>query len=167
MHISPYHKKPGWQRFFAGAFFGGLLAYMIFLYMHGVMQKDLLEHNMTLQAEVGELRRQNEALLQDNKDLDQKNKQDIKIETIDIKILNEDQMRLDRLLAHQLEELMKEDIDQIVGESIDAVTKNDELLIAAIENQTYRIDDFSYKVKVEKLTISKTVRIAAKAKFAN
>lgn len=166
MHIQPYHKKPGWQRFFAGAFFGGLIAYAVFMYMHGVMQERLLEENLTLQAETGELRRQNEALLRDNKDLGEKTKEGMTIETIEIEILNEKQMRMDRLITHQIEELMKEEIGQIVGESIESVAENDQLLISTIENETYKIDDFSYKLEIEKLVISKTVRITAKAEFA-
>jgi len=165
MHIPPYHKQAGWQRFFAGAFFGGLIAYGIFLFMHGVMQEDLLEEHMTLQAETSELRRQNEALLRDNQNLDEKSKEDIKIESIEIEILNVEDMKLDRLLSHQLEELAKEEIDQIIGESVETIAKSDDLLISTIENETYFVDDFSYKLEVKKLSIYKTVRIAAEAKF--
>lgn len=166
MHIPPYHKQAGWQRFFAGAFFGGLIAYGIFLFMHGVMQEDLLEEHMALQAETSELRRQNEALLRDNQDLDEKSKEDIKIESIEIEILNAEDMKLDRLLSHQLEELVKEEIDQIIGESVETLAESDNLLISTIENDTYHVDDFAYKIEVKKLSIYKTVRIAAEAKFA-
>ena len=165
MHIPPYHKQAGWQRFFAGAFFGGLIAYGIFLFMYGVMQEDLLEEHMSLKAEASELRRQNEALLRDNQNLDEKSKADIKIESIEIEILNVEDMKLDRLLSHQLEELAKEEIDQIIGESVETIAKSDDLLISTIENETYHVDDFSYKLEVKKLSIYKTVRIAAEANF--
>lgn len=166
MHIPPYHKEPGWQRFFAGAFFGGLIAYAILLFMHGTMQVELLEENLTLRAENGELKTQNEALLKDNKNLDEKTKADIKIDSVDIEILNAEDMKFDRLLGHQLTELIKKEIDQVIGSSVATVSGNAELLISTVENETYRVDEFSYKLEVRRLTIYKTVHLAVKVEFA-
>jgi len=166
MHVPPYHKQTGWQRFFVGAFFGGLIAYAIFMYMFGQMQERLLEENFSLRTEAGELRKQNEALLSDSQDSDEKTKESVLIEKIKITFSNEEQLRLGQFITWQLEKLVKEEIDQIIGEPIESLAANDELLISTIENETYKIDDFSYKPVVEKLTISKTVRITAKVKFA-
>jgi len=165
MHVPPHHKQPGWQRFFAGAFFGGLIAYMIFLFMHGTIQADFQEEHLALKAEVSELKRQNEALLEDNQSLDEKSKEELRIESIDIAILNGEEMKFDRLLGHQLTELIKEEVDQIIGAPISTVSGNADLLISTIENKTYEIDDFSYKLEVKRLTIYKTVYIAVQAEF--
>ncbi|WLV23780.1 hypothetical protein QR721_09005 [Aciduricibacillus chroicocephali] len=165
MHIPPYHKQPGWQRFFAGAFFGGLIAYMIFLFMYGTMQADFQEEHLALKAETAELKRQNTALLEDNQNLDEKSKEEIGIDSIDIAILNSEEMKFDRLLGHQLTELVREEVDQIIGAPIGSVAENADLLVSTIENKTYEIDDFSYKLEVRRLTIYKKVHIAVHAKF--
>src|SRR5699024_1539355 len=102
MHIPPYYKKKSWQRFLVGAFIGAVIAYFITIFMDVPMYERLIEHNMDLQSQITKFEKQNEILLQDKKDMNEKSKAEITVDEIEIKIKNEKQLRLDRLLTHQL-----------------------------------------------------------------
>ncbi|WP_077327461.1 sporulation membrane protein YtrI [Virgibacillus siamensis] len=167
MHIPPYYKKPSWQRFFAGAFFGACIAYFIFVYMHGFMYEQLLGENKDLQSQVAELKKQNEALLQDNQDLNEKTEEPLTVNSIEITITNQDELRLDKLIIHDLEELMKEEIDHIIGKDVSIIDESAQLLISSLENKEYTVDDFNYGFTIKKLTISKTLKITAEAELAD
>lgn len=167
MHIPPYYKKPSWQRFFAGAFIGACIAYFIFVYMHGFMYEELMGENKDLQSKVAELKKQNEALLQDKEDLNKKSKEPLTVTSIEVSIVNEDELRLDKLIIHDLEELMKEEIDHIIGQKVSIIDESAQLLISSLENKEYKVDDFNYGFTIKKLTISKTLKITAEVELAD
>ncbi|MGM8366284.1 sporulation membrane protein YtrI [Virgibacillus sp. W0181] len=167
MHIPPYFKKKSWQHFFVGVLCGSVLSYFVFILMYGVMYEQLLAEKLELQSELSELESQNEALLEDNKDLDEKSKKSIDVETIDIHFANAKDLRLDRLITHQFESMIKEEIDHIIGQDTEVVSESDELLISTIENKAFSIDDFTYYFEVWRLSISKKVKITLKAKISN
>lgn len=167
MHIPPYHQKESWQRFFIGAVIGAIIAYFIFVFMYGKMYECLLEANYDLQARVSELESQNEALLEDKKDLDEKTKAPVTVERIEITIINEKQLRLDRLIIHQLEEMIKKDIHHLIGQDINLIDDSSQLLLSAIENKAFTVDDMTYSFDVERLVISTTLKLALKAKISN
>ena len=165
MHIPPYHKKTTWQRFFVGTFVGAIVAYVLFVYMHGTMYGQLMEENRNLKSEVTELRNQNEALLEDNENLDEQSQEPIKVESIDITITNEEDLP-DRLIIHDLEELMKEEIGHIIGKDLSIISESDGLLEATIENKVFTVDDFEFQFTVEKLYLTPTVKISVEADIA-
>ncbi|TMN21161.1 sporulation membrane protein YtrI [Lentibacillus cibarius] len=162
MHIPPYYKKSTWQRFLAGAFAGAIIAYLIFVYMFGSMYGDMLEENRELKSEVTELKNRNEALLDDNKDLDKKTKEEAKVETIEITVINPNDLP-DRLIIHELENLIKDEIDHIVGKKVSLISESYELMTSTIENKDFTIDDFDIQVTIKKLVITKAVELSVKA----
>src|SRR5690625_187586 len=97
MHVTPYHKKKHWQRFLFGVFIGGIIAYCILIFMYGSMYEKLVKESYDLQAQVTELEQQNEALLQDNKDINEKNKERLTVNQIEIENSNADEFKLNRL----------------------------------------------------------------------
>lgn len=167
MHIPPYHKKEKWQLIIIGICFGGVIAYCVFLYMYGVMYERMLAQNLTLQSKVSELQSSNESLLEDQQDLDERVNEPQTIEKIQITIENHEQMKFDRLITHQLEDLVREEISYIIGKPIATIDESNELLISTIENKAFTVDDFTYYFDVYKLTISGTVRLTVKAKFSS
>ena len=159
MHIPPYHKKPSWQLFFAGAFIGGIIAYFILIYMYGTMYEELLVENLELSSQVNDLKEQNAALLQDKEDLSEKSEEPLTINSISVTIVDGERLKLDRLIEHQLEEMVKEQISHIIGQEISIIDKSDQLLQSTIENKGFTIDDFTYYFEVKKLTISTDLKI--------
>ncbi|MGP4064834.1 sporulation membrane protein YtrI [Oceanobacillus sp. M65] len=163
MHIPPYHKKKTWQRFFAGALVGGIIAYIIFIFMYGTMYENQLKENLELTSQVNDLKNQNEALLKDTENL----KTPVTVSVIDITIENAEEISLDSLVVPKLEELVKDEISHITGQSVSIVDEIDQLLISAIENKEYTIDDLRYQFTVRKLTISETVKVFLEAETVN
>lgn len=167
MHIPPYYKLTSWQRFIIGTVTGGLIAYVIFIFMYGTMYEKLYEENLELQSKVSELKSHNDSLLQDKKDLNEKTKQHPIVERIEISITNQTELRLDRLIIYQLDHMIKEEINHIIGKDIQTISDGDELLLSTIENKAFSIDDFTYYFEVERLTISDTVKLTLYAKISN
>jgi len=159
IHFPPYHKYPSWQRFFAGVLLGAILAYPVLLYMYGSMYEELLIENSEMQSQVTELKNQNEALLQDKEEMEAP----LTVETIEITITNGQELKMDRLITHQLEQLIQTEIDHLVGEEVNNLVKSDQLIISAIENKKFKVDDFTYYFDVTLLTISPTMKVNVEA----
>ncbi|MFD2046311.1 sporulation membrane protein YtrI [Ornithinibacillus salinisoli] len=167
MHIPPYHKKPGWQRFLAGVFFGALISYFVLIFMYATMYERLLEENSNIRSELTEAKNYIKALEEDKQNLDEKSKQPITVESIELEITNAEQLRIDKLLLVQLEDLMKEEIKHIIGQDVNTVYESNQLLEATIENKDFKVDDFIYTFEIKRLLINKKVKISAEAKISN
>ena len=141
------------------------MAYGIFAYMYGKMYEDLLSENIQLRTQITELERQNEALLQDKEDLEEKSS--TIVQEVNIEFSNSKELRLDRLIIHELEDLIKNEIDYIIGKEVKSLSENDELLITVIENKIFTIDDLSYQFEVKKLFISEKVTFFLHIKLAD
>ncbi|MBP1968884.1 hypothetical protein J2Z83_000978 [Virgibacillus natechei] len=167
MHIPPYHKKVTWQRFFIGAVFGALISYGIYIYIYGSLYERVLEENFELQSELTDVKNQNEALLQDKEDLDEQSKEPQTVESIEVTITSEDALRLDRLIIHQLEDLIKEEINHLIGQEISTVVESNQLLLSTIENKGFTVDDVTYHFDVNLLVISNNVKLTVETKLTD
>ncbi|MEN2765575.1 sporulation membrane protein YtrI [Ornithinibacillus xuwenensis] len=163
MHVPPYHKKPGWQRFLVGIFFGALLAYWVVMFMYGTMYERLLEENSSISKELDDAQSRIEVLEKDN----EKSNQPTTVEEVHLEILNAEELKLDTLLQHQLEKLVKEEVEAIIGKDIQAIAENDDLLVASIENKPFKVDDFTYNFEIRRLIIAPTVKIVTNADISN
>lgn len=159
MHIPPLYKRTSWQRFLIGVVVGCVVAYLILLFMYGTMYEEVIQENSHLRATNKELTNFNNSLIADKEEAEELEKKPYTIQRIQITIENEKQLRLDRLAIHQLKELITDEIDVIVGKSVQSTADNNELLIAAIENKTFKVDDFSYSFEVTKFILYSTVHI--------
>lgn len=166
MHIPPFFKKRHWQWLIIGCCVGGIVSYAIFIYMNGIMYEKLLEENMHLQAEVTELKNRNESLLEDQRDFDEQSSKLMTIEKIEVHIYNDEDMDFDRLETLHLEELIKREVNHIIGKNIMSVAENDQLLVTSIENKPYKVGDFFYYFHVYRLTIANTVKITVQARLS-
>lgn len=161
MHFPHYHRHPHWQRFFIGVFVGGLIGYFVLLYMYGTMYENLLAENYELQEELIDLRKQNEVLLETQEDQDFL----LTIQEIEIIISNSEQVINDSLLVSQLKTLIKEEISHLIGSDILVVSSSDELLISAIENKAFTIDDITYHFSVTRLVVTPRLKIVTEAEI--
>lgn len=167
MHVPRYHKKPGWQRFLVGMLFGALISYWVVIFMYGTMYQEKVIENSKLQEELNDAENRIQALEKDNEDLNEKSKQKIVIEEIELEILNAKELKIDMLLQNELESLVKEEIKDIIGKDLLMVAESDTLLLSSIENKSYRVDDFSYDFEIKRLIIAPTVRIIVNGKISN
>jgi len=166
MHIPPLFKKRNWQILIIGICIGGITAYSIIIFMYGEMYEKLFEKNLHLQEEIIELTNRNDTLLKDKEDFDEKQSELLMIETVVIDIRNEDEMDFDRLSLIQLKQLIKREVDHIIGKNLQTVSENDQLLISSIENKPFKLGDFFYYFRVYQLTITNHVKITLEAKLS-
>lgn len=167
MHIPPYYRRSTWQRFFVGVFFGSIISYFVLIYMYGTMYEERLAENMELASELRELKDQNAALLKDKKDLDEKSQEPLTVSSIAININEGEQLKIDRLIEIQLEEMIIEEINHLIGQEVAIINKSDQLLVSAIENKGFTIEDVTYYFDINKLMIAAEMEISVIPKLSS
>lgn len=169
MHIPPYYKRESWQRFFAGVFIGGIVAFTIFIYMYGQFYERWVEENLNLRSQLSKLEDNYKVLEDSKKELDQKSKKDITVDTITIKIDNEKELKLenDSLMVHQLEEQIRKEINHVIGKGVNSLIDNYQLLESTIENKTFQVDEFAYNAKIKRLFVAQELQIHVSLQFTN
>ena len=163
MHVPPYHKQRAWQRFFVGMFCGGLIAYIILIYMYGAMYEELLQENFQITEAMNDLKKQNDVLLQDQSDLNTP----LIVNEIEIIIDNPEAVKLDSLLASQLKGLIKQEIGHLIGVEVNTISESNQLLISAVENKNFKVDDTTYQFTISKLIINSTLKLTVETKLLN
>lgn len=165
MHIPPFYKKRTYQTFFIGIFIGAIIAYLILLFMYGKMYEKLLAERIQLQTEIEEISQQNETLLEDKEQLEEQST--AIVTSIQIQFINDKSLKFDRLMTLQLENMIKSELSNIIGKSIQSVSESDDLLITVIENKTFTVEDQSYEFEVKKLSIAEQVKLSLEGKIAD
>ncbi|MFD1019021.1 sporulation membrane protein YtrI [Thalassobacillus hwangdonensis] len=163
MHIPPYYKKGSWQRFFAGMLAGAFVAYALFIYISGNLLEHWVEENITLRGELSELESTYNNLLETH----EKEKDHYIIQEMDVIFSSSRNLSIDRLTRHQLEGLIKAEIQDTIGKGVEEVSNNSNLLIKTIENKRYKVSDLTYQVDVTELTISQVLVIKVNIKQGN
>ena len=163
MHIPPYHKQKSWQRFFVGMFCGGFIAYVILIYMYGVMYEELLEENFQITEAINDLKKKNDVLLQDQTDLNAP----LTVKEIEIIIDNPEAVKLDSLLVSQLKSLMKQEIGHLIGVEVNTISASDQLLTSAVENKSFKVDETTYQFTITKLIVASSLKLTVETKVLN
>ncbi|BAC14135.1 sporulation membrane protein YtrI [Oceanobacillus iheyensis] len=159
MHIPPYHKKPTWRLFFVGVFFGSIIGYLVIIYMYGSMYEDLLKENIELTSEVNELKKQNNALLEDKEERDEESQQPLTVSSIEIIFQEPERLKMDLLIQDQLKALIRQEIDHLIGEELATLSKADQLLYSTIEHKGFELEDLTYRFSVKKIVIDSELEI--------
>ncbi|WP_217586965.1 sporulation membrane protein YtrI [Lentibacillus saliphilus] len=164
MYIPPHFKKTSWQHAVISAIFGGIVAYGIIMFMYGTMYEQLIEENLRLEARISELKAQNNSLKDDKEDQDHQKEEQLTIQSIDVSLSNSKELHLDRLTIYQLVELVKTELDHVIGQDFESVSKNAQLLISTIENKTFTVDDMDYYLEVQRITFAPNISLVLKVK---
>lgn len=133
--------------------------------MYGKMYEKLLVERMQLKTEIEEITQQNEALLEDKEQLEEQSS--AIVTSIQVQFINEKTLKFDRLMTLQLENMIKSELSNIIGKSIQSVSESDDLLITVIENKTFTIEDQSYEFEVKKLSIAEQIKLSLEGKIAD
>lgn len=165
MHFTPFYKKRTYQTFIIGMFVGSLIGYVLLLYMHGKMYEELLMEQVELKTKISELENQNEALLDDKEEMEEQST--AIVTSIQIQFTNDKALKFDRLISLQLEDVIKNELANIIGKSIQSVSESDDLLITVIENKTFTIDDQSYQFEVKKITFSEQIKLSLEGELVD
>lgn len=165
MYIPHHFKTKKGQFFIIGLVVGAVIAYLLFTFMYGKMYEQLVEVNRALTTEVTELTEQNKALLKDKEDISEQSEEPITVQSVHLSFQNPSELKLDRLMVHQFDEILLKEISHIIGQNIVTLSENDQLLISTIENKSITLDDLTYSFEVSRLIIAQKVKITLDVKL--
>lgn len=159
MRFPPYHQKPGWQRFFAGIVIGALISWFVFLFQFGVLQDKQIQKMTEQVSEINDLKKSKDILIEDMKKLNEENKNKLKIQDFKVDFANKKKFDLSSLNLHHMKTTVIEDLNSLIGQDIQTVSKNKELLFRTIENQVFELDDKTYRLKIHTVYFDTTLEI--------
>lgn len=159
MRIPPFYQRPIWQRFFAGVAIGGLISWLIFLYMYGELQEEQTKLIRQQQDEINDLSRSVKIWQEEFKALNKQNEQQLTIQEIKIKLVNGHKYKLDSFSIFEIEERIKEDVSIMNAKDLETVFKSKDVLRKMIENKIVKINDKRYKLEVKEIVIFTTLSI--------
>jgi len=167
MRIPPYYHYPSWQRFFAGVIIGGIISWLIFLYMFGVLQEEQAKIIKKQQDEIVDLEKEKQIWQNDFAELNKKNKELLTVHEIKVKIINYERFNIDPLSIYEKEEEVKEDLSMMLAKDLEFVFKSRDLLKRVIQNKTIKINDKRYSLEINELFIYTTLTVHLEIKLAN
>lgn len=166
MRIPPYYRQRSWQRFFAGALIGGLISWVIFLFMFGVLQEKQTWLIETQRGDINDLKNDISHWQEEFQQLNKENSELLTVQDIKLKIVNAKDYRIkDSLSIYEAEEEIKGDLSPLLAKDLESVYKNKELIKKTIENKTLRINDKRYKVKVKEIFFYTEIQIILELEY--
>lgn len=159
MRIPPFYQKAIWQRFLAGVALGGIISWLIFLFIYGTLQEKQTKLIREQQDDIQDLNRDIKIWQEEFKALNKKNEQQLTIQTIEIKLLNGDKYKIDSFSIFEAEKKIKEDVSSVVAKDLETVFKSRDVLKKMIENKPLKIIDKRYRLEVKEIVIYTTLSI--------
>lgn len=166
MRIPPYNRSVNWQRFFSGVFIGAIISWLIFIYMFGELQEKQTKTIKKQQEFIADLEKEKQIWQEDFKKLNEKNKQLLTVNEIQVKIINADQYHIDPLSAFEIEKVVKEDIRMVLAKDVELIFNSREFIRKAIENKYVEINDKRYRLAIKEMVIYTTLIIHIQIKLA-
>ena len=165
MRVPQLYKKPGWQRFFAGAAVGGAISWCIFLYINGVWQERNTELIQKQQQEIVDLNNEKKIWQDEYKEINRRKIEQLTVQKINIKITNAAKYKLDSLSVLETEDSVHDDISMMLAKDIETVYKSKDLIKKIIENKQIKLYGKRYKLKVKEMVIYTNLTIQLEINF--
>ncbi|RDU36212.1 sporulation protein [Neobacillus piezotolerans] len=159
MRVPAFYNDKSWQRFFAGMAIGGVISWLLFIYMNGVLQEKqtllIQEQKDTIQELRGDILIWQEEF----KNLNKENIGHLLVQQITVKITNHQKYGLDLLSVHETEEAVLEDLKTLKAKDIETVYKNRDLIKRVIENRSVSLNGKKYRLEVKELVFFTNITI--------
>lgn len=166
MRIPPYHKKPSWERFFAGMIFGAIVTWFFFLFTYGTFQQKQVTLIKEQREHISDLNDQIKIFQNDLYKLNEDNKRKLLIQSVEVNLINAEQYRIPQPDRLAIEEEIKDQISDVITKDIESVYQTKEILKRSIENKRFKGDGHDYQVKVEELIIYTRLSVQLRISFA-
>lgn len=164
MRIPPHYRQPTWQRFFAGIVFGMLTSWVIFLYMHGVMQEKQIVTIIHQKKIIENLTEKIEIWERDYKQLNEVKEESLTIQEVQVSIINGKQYDLDQLSVAEAVEVIQDDLSSLIAKDLETVYSGKSLLRKSIENKVMEINKKRYSLEVVEILFYTSMSIEVKLK---
>ncbi|MCA1056921.1 sporulation protein [Rossellomorea aquimaris] len=165
MRIPPLYKLPSWQRFFAGMVIGGIISWMIFIYMFGVMHEKQTKLIEEQKNEINKYKNTLSYLQEEYKQLNEKNENQLTIQEVKIKIVNPTKTKVELLSIHETEDRLSGDLRSLINKDLESVYGTRDLIKKIIENKTVKLNDKSFTFKVREIYFWTTTQITLELKY--
>ncbi|MCP3030563.1 hypothetical protein LF817_04345 [Halobacillus sp. A1] len=159
MYIPPQLRRREWRRFYAGFILGAIAGYVLFVFMNDQLHEHFEEENIQLSSDLSALEAKYEGLLDSEKEADKEKKQVLTIQEVQPNFSNAKELQIDKLTQHQLSSMVKDQLQSITGENIEDIAQQSDLIISTVENKSFEVEDFKYKLTVERLIITTQVTL--------
>ncbi|PMC37051.1 sporulation protein [Bacillus sp. UMB0899] len=165
MRIPPHYQQPTWQRFFAGTAIGAIISWGVFLFIFGVIQEKhstiINEQKQTIQELENDKKIYQEEYTKLNKEAQKK----LTIQEIKIHLTNGDRYLFKEFRIKNIENIIKEDLNDLIAKDIESVSSSQLLIERTIENRRLEYDGKKYKLEMTKLLLHTTLYIEIEISF--
>ncbi|MEI5905477.1 sporulation membrane protein YtrI [Bacillus spongiae] len=161
MRIPPYYRSPLWQKFFSGVVIGGIISWLIFLFMFGTMQekqsKKIIEQERTIKELEGDIKIWQE----DVKKLNELNQDILTVQEVNVTITNGPKYGFinESLTIDQAEQAIKEDLHSLVAKKLETVFESKQVLKKMLENKILKINDKRYRLVIKEIYYFTTIEV--------
>jgi hypothetical protein len=165
MRIPPFYRLPSWQRFFAGMVVGGVISWMIFIYMFGAMHENQTKLIEEQKNEISKYKNTLSYLQEEYKQLNEENEEQLTIQEVKIKIQNPTKTKIELLSIHETEDRLSEDLRSLINKDLESVYGNRDLIRKIIENKTVKLNEKSFNLKVREMYFWTTTQITLELEY--
>jgi hypothetical protein len=159
MRIPPLYRRKGYQRFFAGIIIGFILGWFFFLLSFGGLQEFYITEIKTKNEKINELERDINNFQSDYEEKNKEIEKKLRVQEIEIIILNKEKVDLEALTLFNLKNSIKEQLQSVLTQDIESIAKSRELLFKTLENKEFGIDDETFRVRVVNYQLYTTLRL--------
>ncbi|WP_059103811.1 sporulation membrane protein YtrI [Shouchella shacheensis] len=159
MKIPQYKKHYGWLRFFAGLAVGAFVGWTFFLGEYGQAHDRLLTEITKQRLTIEDQQDRIDRLVNEQNAEDAENEKKLTIQKIEVMFTNAEELNLSQLNVYELRQLALKEVADLEGVDIDTAANVETLLDRAIENKRYELDDKSFRLKVEKVYMTTTLKL--------
>ncbi|MFS0780607.1 sporulation membrane protein YtrI [Bacillus sp. 1P06AnD] len=148
-----------WQRFFAGIAIGGIISWLIFLYMYSSMQERQISTIIDLKQEIAEQKNKLDIWEKESKTQNKETVKKMTIQEIQVTITNYRDFHLDLLSTLEAQDALKKDLSSLLTKDVESVYKSKHLLKKTIENKHVIMNEKTYTFTVSEVLFYSTLHI--------
>ncbi|WP_042345369.1 sporulation membrane protein YtrI [Bacillus massiliigorillae] len=143
--------RRGWQRFIAGIAIGAIISWILYFYMHGVMQEKQIMLIEAQKTEIEELKTKNAIWEKEYAAKNDEAEKKLTIQEVQVAITNGNSYKLNLLSIVEAQEEIRKDLNSLITKDIETVYKGKLLLKKTIENKIVEINDKKYTFEVKEI----------------
>ena len=153
-----------WQRFFAGVAIGAIISWVIYVYLHGIMQETQMKKIIEQQQTIQKLEDEIAIWEKESESINEETEKKLTIQEIQIVIENYRDYDLDLLSVLKAQEEIRKDLSSLITKDLETVYKGRFLIKKTVENKIIEINDKKYSFTVSELMFYTTIYIEVKVR---
>ena len=153
-----------WQRFFAGVAIGAIISWVIYVYLHGMMQETQMKEIIEQQQIIKKLEDEIAIWEKESESINEETEKKLTIQEIQIAIENYRDYDLDLLSVLKAQEEIRKDLSSLITKDLETIYKGRFLRKKTVENKIIEINDKKYSFTVSELMFYTTIYIEVKVR---